>query len=199
MLIAVLANDEQWKELIEDCDEKLFSRVVSLQNEITADAYILLGGIDITSIDKLKKPILLNSVIHTLSVLKVDKNVVRINGWNGFLQRKKWEVAGAIPEEVKQLFAALNKDFIEVVDKPGLVAARTISMIINEAYFALGEEVSTKEEIDIAMKLGTNYPYGPFEWADKIGVQNIYELLKNLSENSSRYIPAPLLEKEATV
>ncbi len=45
-----------------------------------------------------------------------------------------------------------------------------MAMIINEAWHALAEEVSTKNEIDTAMKLGTNYPYGPFEWAEKIGL-----------------------------
>ena len=48
-------------------------------------------------------------------------------------------------------------------DIPGFISARVVSMIINEAYFALEEEVSSKEEIDTAMKLGTNYPYGPFD------------------------------------
>ena len=198
MLIAVLANNEQWEELTVNCDEKKLKRITSLQDDDIADAYIILDEIDITSIIELKKPVMLNDVINTLTTLKAGQNVVRINGWNGFLQRKKWEMAGVVTEEIKQLFAALDKDLIEVADEPGLVAARTISMIINEAYFALGEEVSTKEEIDIAMKLGTNYPYGPFEWANKIGVKNIYELLKRLYENSSRYIPAPLLEKEVT-
>ncbi|MBL0145641.1 MAG: hypothetical protein IPP48_07655 [Chitinophagaceae bacterium] len=58
------------------------------------------------------------------------------------------------------------------------------------------DDVSTKNEIDIAMKLGTNYPYGPFEWADKIGKQNIYTLLKNLSKTESRYTPSAQLQNE---
>ena len=89
----------------------------------------------------------------------------------------------------------LNREVIFVKDEPGLVAARVISMIINEAFFALGENVSSKEEIDLAMKLGTNYPKGPFEWAEKIGMDNIYSLLKKLSEKEERYVPAPALEK----
>ena len=69
-------------------------------------------------------------------------------------------------------------------------------MIINEAFFALEEGVSSKEEIDVAMKLGTNYPYGPFEWQEKIGLQNIYQLLHNLSEKDKRYSVSPLLRKK---
>ena len=71
-------------------------------------------------------------------------------------------------------------------------------MIINEGYFALQNNVSTKEEIDIAMKLGTNYPYGPFEWSKKIGLKNIYALLQKLSITDKRYTPSSLLTAEAT-
>jgi 3-hydroxybutyryl-CoA dehydrogenase len=77
-----------------------------------------------------------------------------------------------------------------------LVAAKIIAMIINEAYFALGENISTKNEIDVAMKLGTNYPYGPFEWSEKIGLKKIYALLKKLCEKDSRYNIAPAMENE---
>jgi len=64
-------------------------------------------------------------------------------------------------------------------------------------YFTLAEEVSSKQETDIAMKLGTNYPYGPFEWAEKIGLKNILALLQQLGKEQQRYQPAALLEKEA--
>lgn len=69
-------------------------------------------------------------------------------------------------------------------------------MIINEAWLSLGEGVSTKEEIDTAMKLGTNYPYGPFEWGNKIELKNVYQLLTALSKTNPRYEPAALLKKE---
>ena len=197
MKIAVLANDEQWKELMDAIVTTDIVRIDSLQDD-TADAYILLDSTDTDAVLKLKKPVLLNSVIYTLMELKTSSNVLRINGWNGFLQRKIWEVAGTIADEVKTIFTALEKQYIAVADEAGLVAVRSISMIINEAYFALGEEVSTKEEIDIAMKLGTNYPLGPFEWANKIGLKNIYALLCTLSKTDKRYLPAPLLQKEAT-
>lgn len=56
-----------------------------------------------------------------------------------------------------------------VKDQIGFIAPRVIACIINEAYLALQEGVSTKDQIDLAMQLGTNYPLGPFAWADKIG------------------------------
>ena len=76
-----------------------------------------------------------------------------------------------------------------VKDEPGLISAKVISAIVNEAFFALKEKVSTKDEIDIAMKLATNYPFGPFEWAEKIGYQKIYDLLSKLSETDLKYKP----------
>ena len=49
----------------------------------------------------------------------------------------------------------------------GFVFPRTIAQIINEAFFALEEEVASKSDIDRAMKFGVNYPKGPFEWASQ--------------------------------
>ena len=73
---------------------------------------------------------------------------------------------------------------------------RTIAMIVNEAYFALEANVSTKQDIDVAMKLGTNYPYGPFEWSKKIGLQEIYNLLNLLTTIDQKFTPCKLLEQE---
>jgi 3-hydroxybutyryl-CoA dehydrogenase len=99
---------------------------------------------------------------------------------------------------VKDIFEQLQWQYILAPDIPGMITARVLSAIINEAYYTLGAEVSTREEIDIAMKLGTSYPYGPFEWSDKIGLTKVYELLTELSSEDARYVPAPLLKEEAT-
>ena len=63
-------------------------------------------------------------------------------------------------------------------------------MIINEAHFAFDEQLSSREEIDVAMKLGTGYPYGPFEWAEKIGIQQVKLLLNKMAEGNQKYMPA---------
>lgn len=198
MLIAVFANDDQWNELLEYCDEARLIRMHTESGEVKADGYLVLDEQKISTFKNLLKPVIINSVIHTLTKLQASKNTVRINGWSGFLQRKSWEVAGVVTDEVKQIFTALGRHVIEVADVPGLVAVRPIGMLINEAYFALEEQVSTKAEIDIAMKLGTSYPYGPFEWGSRIGLKNIHDLLVTLSITDSRYFPAPLLKKEST-
>ncbi|MFY7899172.1 MAG: 3-hydroxyacyl-CoA dehydrogenase family protein, partial [Chitinophagaceae bacterium] len=57
--------------------------------------------------------------------------------------------------------------------------------------------ISTKQDIDVAMKLGTNYPYGPFEWSEKIGLKKIYNLLQRLEQQDATYSPCSLLKQEA--
>ena len=142
------------------------------------------------------KPVIINSVIETLQENNLPANFSRINGWPGFLKRQTWEVASGDASKANVIFEQLGWNVVFVKDEPGLVSARVISMIVNEAFFALAEGISTIEEIDVAMKLGTNYPYGPFEWLEKIGVANIYQLLHKLSETDKRYSVAPLLEEK---
>jgi 3-hydroxybutyryl-CoA dehydrogenase len=88
---------------------------------------------------------------------------------------------------------------IRVDDRVGMVTMRTLSMIINEAYFTLQEGTASKEDIDMGMKLGTAYPMGPFEWSQKMGLLPIYQLLKKLHEDTfdERYKVCNLLQTEA--
>ncbi len=145
------------------------------------------------------KPVFINSVVHTLQELGASPNMLRFNGWNTFLQNPSWEICGEISAEASAVMSALQKTPIPVKDIPGFIAARVVAMIINEAYFALEEGVSSRSAIDTAMKLGTNYPYGPFEWATQIGIKHICQLLDKLAESDSSYQPAPLLVKETSV
>lgn len=201
MQIVVTAGDRQWEELRATSPGINWLRVEGsdkfLQNN-NAGAYFNLND---DAIDRdysnITKPVFINAVSQTLKERNVLAHVLRINAWSGFLQRPVWELAGIVDENIKLIAEQLNKKITVVADEPGLVAARVIAMIINEAYFALGDEVSTKNEIDTAMKLGTNYPHGPFEWAAAIGIKNIYALLQKLSETDIRYQPADLLIKEA--
>lgn len=141
--------------------------------------------------------IIINCVEVTLSELPAG--FIRLNGWNSFLKRPVAEMAGNGENKIiaEKIISCFNKTTEWVADVPGFITARVISTIINEAYFTLAEKVSTKDEIDTAMKLGTNYPFGPFEWSEKIGLKNIYGLLMLLSKTNSRYTPSDLLQKEA--
>jgi 3-hydroxybutyryl-CoA dehydrogenase len=200
MTFVLLANDVQWdilKNLNPIIEWKRAENISNLLAEKNADAYFNLQN-NSADIDysNLNVPIFINSITKTLSAIKAKENVIRINAWQGFLEKEIWELAGSISLEVASIIKTLNKKYITVNDEPGFVSARIIAMIINEAYFAKGENVSTEAEIDIAMKLGTNYPYGPFEWSGIIGLKNIYQLLKKLSETDERYLPAPEMENE---
>ncbi len=141
------------------------------------------------------RPVFVNAVEEISTQLPA--NAIRINAWPGFLERKFIEIV-ADTEQKKTwtsfVLNALGWHFQLVPDIPGMIAPRTIAMIINEAYFALGEGVSSKEEIDIAMKLGTNYPMGPFEWSETIGLEKIYRLLTRLAITDNRYAAAPLMQ-----
>jgi 3-hydroxybutyryl-CoA dehydrogenase len=200
MMIVVSASDNQWNELAGLRSNIEWQRVedaADFDQYKNADAFFSLkeGSIP-AGFNFMAKPVIINSVVQTLSCLATPANVYRINGWAGFLNRPVWEVAGTANEEMETLFNILNIKTNFVKDEPGFISARIIAMIINEAYFAVEDNVSSKAEIDTAMKLGTNYPYGPFEWAALIGSGNILALLKKLYETDSRYRPAQLLTKE---
>ena len=78
------------------------------------------------------------------------------------------------------------------------IALRVISCIVNEAFLALSEGVATAEDIDEAMKLGANYPKGPFEWAQEIGAPKIVRTLDSLrTAHGEAYIAAPSLRDRA--
>ncbi|MBZ5857935.1 3-hydroxyacyl-CoA dehydrogenase family protein [Flavihumibacter profundi] len=142
----------------------------------------------------LPEPVLINAVDYAAG--PNEKGVIRFNGWPGFGYKPVLELAGngeELPESLLQFAMACGLTCIQVPDKIGLVRPRVVSMIINEAYFTLAEGVSTRHEIDTAMKLGTNYPFGPFEWGEKIGLQRIVRLLVKLAETDSKYQPAPNL------
>jgi 3-hydroxybutyryl-CoA dehydrogenase len=93
----------------------------------------------------------------------------------------------------------MGQEPVIVADGPGLVRARVVCCLINEAASALLEGVASAEDIDKAMKLGTNYPYGPLEWADYIGVDTVLGVLTGLFNEwgEDRYRPSPLLKRMA--
>jgi 3-hydroxybutyryl-CoA dehydrogenase len=207
MQVVVLTNDELKEELlVQGLKETLTVKWIKNPDEFhqfsDAGAYIdLLFDYNTERIELLKKlpskPVLINAVNGTLKDL--PENFIRINGWATFLKRPLVEAAASekIREGTEKIMTAFSKKIEWTEDVPGFISARVISMIINEAYFTLAEEVSSKQETDTAMKLGTNYPYGPFEWAEKIGLKNILALLRQLNKEKQRYQPAALLEKEA--
>jgi 3-hydroxybutyryl-CoA dehydrogenase len=206
MVVAILGDEEIKAEIIEkgfnDAVEILWADSLQSLRIIEADAYFdLLFENDRERVERLKfllpKPVFVNSVIHTCNDIPAD--FFRINAWPTMINRKITEVVvphNIMQQKLKQILDELGWDFQVVPDTIGMITPRIVSMIINEAFFSLHEKVSTREEIDIAMKLGTNYPYGPFEWCEKIGEGRIRQLLHELQKTDPRYTIAPGLNGE---
>lgn len=97
----------------------------------------------------------------------------------------------------EELARNLGKTPVEVNDYPGFVSNRILMPMINEAIYALWEDVGTKEAIDQVMKLGMNHPMGPLELADFIGLDVCLSIMNVLYEgfSDSKYRPCPLLKK----
>ncbi|HEY0750777.1 MAG TPA: 3-hydroxyacyl-CoA dehydrogenase family protein [Chitinophagaceae bacterium] len=201
MQVLVISEEEQFKELITSGqDEKLemirldvlpphtedekYDTVIDLEFENTPDRIKTLKNLGAGLV-------IINNVEHRLT--ETDASFIRINGWKTFLKAPVIEAAfinQQAKEKADEFFILIHKKLKWLPDEPGLVSARVISMIINEAYLAMSEELSTKQEIDTAMKLGTGYPMGPFEWAESIGVKKVESLLKKMAEQEPKYAPA---------
>ncbi|MFF0829314.1 3-hydroxyacyl-CoA dehydrogenase family protein [Brevibacillus sp. NPDC003359] len=119
------------------------------------------------------------------------------------VDRELIEIAPALQTELDTIqategfFQSLGKETETVNDEVGLVFPRILTLIINEAAFTLMEKAATAADIDIAMKKGTSYPFGPLEWADRIGLDEIFAISRGLQRDlaEERYRTAPLLRK----
>lgn len=191
MQLAVIGTQEQMEELMSSCTNdtagivlyknvndilltKNAEAIIDLAFDYSEERIKLLGQL-------LPKTIIVSGVTPLPDSIKND--FVRFNGWHGFLKNTIAEAAAAnenLKTATEKIFAYIGKKIKwTAINSSGFVAARIVAMIINEAFLAYEEGVSTKEEIDLAMKMGTNYPYGPFEWSKKIGLKKVHDLLKH--------------------
>ena len=97
---------------------------------------------------------------------------------------------------VKSMAEKMGKTCVVSKDRAGFIINRVLMPMINEAFWALGEELGTAEDIDAGMKLGTNQPMGPLTLADFIGLDTTISILEVLQESyGEKFRPAPLLRQ----
>jgi 3-hydroxybutyryl-CoA dehydrogenase len=99
--------------------------------------------------------------------------------------------------QAELFWRGLGQETIVVADGPGLVRARTVCCLINEAAGMVLEGVAAPADIDKAMQLGMNFPYGPLAWADVIGLDAVLGVMTGLFEEwgDDRYRPSPQLRR----
>ncbi len=98
---------------------------------------------------------------------------------------------------VKNLVEKISKFPVESKDSPGFIVNRVLMPMINEAVFALMEDVASAEDIDKAMTLGANLPIGPLALADLIGLDTVLSIMESIYKETknSKHIPCPLLKR----
>jgi 3-hydroxybutyryl-CoA dehydrogenase len=96
----------------------------------------------------------------------------------------------------ESLALAMGKETVEVKESPGFVTTRINALVGNEAFYMLQEGVASAQDIDKAIRLGLNYPMGPFEMVDLVGLDTRLSILNFLHERlGEKYRPCPLMVK----
>lgn len=155
-----------------------------------ADLYID-AGFDGTFVN-LSVPVLFHCPALPFSRMPLAPvNSARFCAWPGFWERETWEIAvqPAFGGFFETKLAPAGIKAIQVADIGGLIAPRILCTIINETAYTLADGVANTNDIDTAMKLGTNYPLGPAEWARKIGYNEVKSVLESMALENRRYLP----------
>lgn len=99
-------------------------------------------------------------------------------------------------QQCKGFVEKINKTVVTLKDSPGLILNRVLAAMINEAIFVLSYGIASRDDIDNMLKLGANFPMGPLEYADYLGLDNVLNTLELLyRELGPQYRPCPLLRR----
>lgn len=141
------------------------------------------------------------SITAIASVVKDPGRVVGIHFFNPVPAMELVElISGAHTrpetlERARSFAQALGKTVTQSKDFPGFVTTRSTAVLINEAVWMLFEGVASREDIDLAHKLGFHHPMGPLELADLVGLDTMLSVLERLYTgfHDQKYRPSPLL------
>ena len=175
---AVSENENLKKEIFSSLDKLLKQHAIICSNT---------SSISITKIASFTKRPSKVAGMHFMNPVPLMKLVEIIRGL---------ETSDETFNVVKEISKKLDKIHIESKDAPGFVVNRILMPMINEAFYALSENLSSASDIDAAMKLGTNMPMGPLTLADFIGLDTCLYIMRVLQfglGESKR--PCPLLVK----
>jgi 3-hydroxybutyryl-CoA dehydrogenase len=141
----------------------------------------------------------LETAFHKISRKPMSLKIIGFNALPTMVERDTIEYSNPYGiENLELVFTELGYTTHTKVDsRIGMVTPRIIAMIINEAFYTVQEGTATEKDIDTAMKLGVNYPKGPFEFLEKIGVEYVYRILEAIYEDTKeeRYKICPALKK----
>ena len=182
-------------------------------------------GIELTNIDlgmkeknlaELGKSISSSSVLLTSSItvsateqstwIKYPQRLLGISALPSLLNNNLVELAPTVHTKrevityIQELLKKSGKESAVIQDRVGMVMPRILCMLVNEAMFALTEGIASPQDIDTAMKLGTNYPAGPVQWGNSIGLKHVLSIIDALYNDlhEERYRAAPLLRQLST-
>jgi 3-hydroxybutyryl-CoA dehydrogenase len=173
-----------------------------LPRTITVDARLMTAGRDV---DRSRGPVVVLCAGNSLAAAARGRDFAGFHCLPPLGEARAVEITrGPATTEAtmavtRHFFHVIGKHVIDVGDAPGLVLGRIVCQLINEASFALQEEVGSADDIDKGVQLGLNYPRGLFAWRDAIGVHQVVATLDALRREvgGDRYRVAGVLRRAA--
>lgn len=144
----------------------------------------------------------LESALNQENIPYNGQKLIGLNSFPHLIERNTWEACNPFGIDISmfnELLKVLSVESCEwLKSRVGFFTPRVLCMIINEAYYTVQEGTAGKADIDTAMKLGTNYPKGPFEFCELFGIDLVYQQLHALHTDTldERYKICPLLKTE---